>query len=51
MAKAETKYTPRFKERYENELRKTLTEAHGYKNPMEIPGLDKIVINMGVKHG
>ena len=48
MAKAEKTYTPRFKERYENELRKTLVEKHGYKNPMEIPGLEKIVINMGV---
>ncbi len=48
MAKAEKTYTPRFKERYEKELRKSLQEKHGYKNPMEIPGLEKIVINMGV---
>ncbi len=46
--KTEQTYTPRFKARYENELRKKLVEAHGYKNQMEIPRLDKIVINMGV---
>ncbi len=48
MAKAEKTYTPRFKERYVNELRKKLKETHGYKNDMEIPSLEKIVINMGV---
>ena len=39
---------PRFKERYEQELRPALKESQGYKNEMEIPRLDKIVINMGV---
>ncbi len=46
--KKETVYTPRFKERYQNEIRKNLKEVHAYKNDMEIPALDKIVINMGV---
>ena len=40
--------TPRFKERYENELKAKLQEKFGYKNVMEIPKLSKIVINMGV---
>ncbi|MCP4395523.1 MAG: 50S ribosomal protein L5 [Alphaproteobacteria bacterium] len=38
----------RLKEHYENEVRKQLVDAHGYKNPQEIPKLEKIVINMGV---
>ncbi len=39
---------PRFKERYESELKAKMKEKFGYKNDMEIPSLDKIVINMGV---
>lgn len=39
---------PRFKERYEKELKAVLKEKYGFKNDMEIPALDKIVINMGV---
>lgn len=46
--KAEETNSPRFKVRYETELRKALVEKHGYKNPMEIPGLEKIVLNMGI---
>ena len=38
----------RLKERYENEIRKTLQERFGYKNPMEIPRLEKVVVNMSV---
>lgn len=40
--------TPRLKEKYENEVVKSLMEKFGYKNVMEIPKLEKIVINMGV---
>ncbi|PJB69001.1 MAG: 50S ribosomal protein L5 [Alphaproteobacteria bacterium CG_4_9_14_3_um_filter_47_13] len=39
---------PRFKERYEKELKKRMTEKFGYKNSHAVPRLDKIVINMGV---
>ena len=35
------------KGRYE-EIRATLTERHGYANPMAIPKVEKIVLNMGV---
>ena len=35
------------KARY-REIRETLTERHGYPNPMAIPRLEKIVLNMGV---
>jgi large subunit ribosomal protein L5 len=38
----------RLKERYENEIRSLLQEKFGYKNPMEIPKLDKVVVNMGL---
>lgn len=39
---------PRFKERYEAEIKPKLKEQYGYKNDLQVPKLDKIVINMGV---
>ncbi len=39
---------PRFKEKYEKELKKSMTEKFGYKNVHAVPRLEKIVINMGV---
>jgi len=41
-------YVPRLKEHYLAELRGSLTETFGYANPMQVPRLDKIVVNMGV---
>lgn len=38
----------RFREHYKSEVRPALTSEFSYKNPMEVPRLDKIVINMGV---
>ena len=38
----------RMRAKYENEVRPALMEKFGYKSPMEIPKLDKIVINIGV---
>jgi large subunit ribosomal protein L5 len=38
----------RFREHYKSEVRPALTSEFNYKNPMEVPRLDKIVINMGV---
>ena len=38
----------RFREIYEAKVRAALTKEFGYKNPMEVPRVDKIVINMGV---
>ncbi len=38
----------RYKDLYKNEIVKALTDKFGYKNVMEVPKLDKIVINMGV---
>ncbi len=43
--------TPRFKEQYETELRPALMKEFGYKNPMEVPRVEKIVLNMGVGEG
>jgi large subunit ribosomal protein L5 len=39
---------PRLQERYEKEVVPALMEKFGYKNIMEVPKLDKIVLNMGV---
>ena len=41
-------YTPRFKAMYQAKIRAALKEEFGYKNDMQIPKLDKIVLNMGV---
>ena len=38
----------RLKDRYEAEIKKALHDKYGYKSVMEIPGLEKIVINIGV---
>ena len=38
----------RLKEKYTNEIVDAMTKKFGYKNIMEVPKLDKIVINMGV---
>jgi large subunit ribosomal protein L5 len=38
----------RLKEHYGEVVRPALIEKFGYKNPMQVPRLDKIVINMGV---
>jgi len=38
----------RFQEIYESKVRQALVAEFGYKNPMEVPKLDKIVINIGV---
>ena len=38
----------RLKEMYQNEMVDALMKKFGYKNVMQVPKLDKIVINMGV---
>jgi large subunit ribosomal protein L5 len=45
---AETAYEPRLKTVYREKIRPALVEQFGYKNPMEVPRVDKIVVNMGV---
>jgi large subunit ribosomal protein L5 len=41
-------YTPRLKKHYEEVVRPKLIEEFGYKNVMEVPTIEKIVLNMGV---
>ena len=45
---AETAYEPRLKAHYRDKVRPALIEQFGYKNPLQVPRVDKIVINMGV---
>lgn len=49
MAKEQAKdYLPRLKKHYEDVVREKMIEEFGYKNPMEVPRISKIVINMGI---
>jgi large subunit ribosomal protein L5 len=48
---SESRSNPRLKEVYEKEIRPKLKERFGYANPMQLPALEKIVINMGVGEG
>jgi large subunit ribosomal protein L5 len=41
----------RFKEHYDKVVHSALMEEFKYKNPMEVPKVDKIVLNMGVGEG
>ena len=41
-------YTPRMRKHYEEVVRPKLIEEFGYKNPMQVPAIEKIVLNMGV---
>ena len=42
------KYIPRLKARYRNEIRTKLNDEFNYENVMQIPGVTKVVVNMGV---
>jgi large subunit ribosomal protein L5 len=42
------KYIPRLKAEYNDGIHARLIEQFGYKNVMEVPRLDKVVLNMGV---
>ncbi|SDD60151.1 LSU ribosomal protein L5P [Paracoccus isoporae] len=44
----ESKYTPRLRQQFRDKIRAALKEEFGYKNDMQIPKLDKIVLNMGI---
>ncbi len=47
-AAAETRVPPRLKERYRAEIAAAMREEFGYPNVMQVPGITKIVVNMGV---
>ena len=41
-------YSPRMKKLYEDVVRPALVKEFGYKNALEVPRIEKIVLNMGV---
>ena len=45
---AEQKTKPRMQKLYDESIRAAMTEQFGYNNPMQVPKIEKIVINMGV---
>jgi len=45
---AETAYVPRLRAEFDKSIRGKLTEQFGYANVMQVPRLDKVVLNMGV---
>src|ERR1041384_1600776 len=47
-APTETKTLPRLKQKYRSEVVASLQEQYKYGNPMQVPGLVKVVVNMGV---
>jgi large subunit ribosomal protein L5 len=48
---AEAPITPRLRTEFDTVVRAKLTEEFSYKNPMQVPRLDKVVINMGIGEG
>ena len=46
--KTEEKYIPRLKKKYREEVVPVLMKEFSYKNPMEAPRLEKVVINVGI---
>src|SRR5262249_27152939 len=44
-------YVPRFKKRYLDTVRPSLMKEFGYKNPLQVPKIEKIVINIGAGEG
>lgn len=45
---AEANYVPRLKTHYEDVVRAGLIEQFGYRNPMQVPRVEKVVLNMGI---
>src|ERR1700712_3596364 len=45
---ADAAYKPRMRGIYDDKIVKAMTEKFGYKNALEVPRIDKIVLNMGV---
>lgn len=51
MSETSAKPVPRLKEKYLQEVVPALMAQFGYKNPMQVPRLEKVVINVGVGEG
>jgi large subunit ribosomal protein L5 len=45
---AETAYVPRLRTQYDDQIKADLLKQFGYKNVMQLPKLEKIVLNMGI---
>jgi large subunit ribosomal protein L5 len=41
-------YTPRLKQRFDDEVRASLRQSFGYRSIMQVPRIEKITVNMGV---
>ena len=48
---ADTQNKPRLRLEFDGAIRGKLTEQFGYKNPMQVPVIEKIVLNMGIGEG
>jgi large subunit ribosomal protein L5 len=48
---AEQAYIPRLKQHYNDVLKDALVKQFGYANKMQVPRLEKVVLNMGVGEG
>ena len=48
VAAKKDRYIPRLQKRYQEEVKPALLKKFGYANNLQVPRLDKIVINMGV---
>jgi len=48
VAAKKDRYIPRLQKLYQEKVKADLTKRYGYKNSLQVPHLDKIVINMGV---
>ncbi len=44
-------YVPRLKAEFDQVIRGKLTKDFGYTNPMQVPVITKVVLNMGVARG
>lgn len=45
---SEASYTPRLKKQYNDVIRDAVTKEFNYDNPMRVPRMEKVVLNMGV---
>ena len=45
---ADTSYVPRLKTQYQESIRGALIEQFNLANPMQVPALEKVVLNMGI---
>ena len=51
MADTQKSYVPRLKTQFDEVIRGKLTKDFGYTNPMQVPVLTKVVLNMGIGEG